>query len=122
MTAATTREVALVQDFYRHVDTGDVPALVAMFTEDTTYHRPGYPPVEGHEGVAHFYTHVRVVREGEHRVESVAVDGDQVAVRGSFEGVLRDGTSTSLRYADFFTLAADGRFSRRETFFFAPLV
>lgn len=122
MTAALTREAALVHDFYRFVDTGDVPALVAMFTEDTTYQRPGYPPFAGHDGLSHFYTHVRVIREGEHRVESVALDGDQVAVRGSFEGVLRDGTRTSLRYADFFTLAADGRFSARETFFFAPLV
>ncbi len=122
MTAALTREAALVHDFYRFVDTGDVPALVAMFTEDTTYQRPGYPPFAGHDGLSHFYTNVRVIREGEHRVESVVLDGDQVAVRGSFEGVLRDGTSTSLRYADFFTLAADGRFSKRETFFFAPLV
>ncbi|MDU0294818.1 nuclear transport factor 2 family protein [Saccharothrix longispora] len=122
MTAAMTREAALVHDFYRFVDSDDVPALVAMFTEDTTYHRPGYPPVVGQDGMSHFYTHQRVIKAGEHRVESVVLEGDQVAVRGSFEGVLRDGTRTSLRYADFFTLAADGRFSKRETFFFAPLV
>ncbi len=121
MTTALTRGTALVQDFYRFVDSGDVPALVSMFTEDTVYHRPGYPPAVGQEGVAHFYTSVRVIKEGTHRVESVVREGDQVAVRGSFEGVLRDGTPTSLRYADFFTLAADDRFRRRETFFFAPL-
>ena len=45
----------------------------------------------------------------------------QIAVSGSFEGVLKDGTEVGLRFSDFFVF--DGpRIVRRDTFFFAPLV
>jgi hypothetical protein len=33
-----------------------------------------------------------------------------------------DGSEVDLRFADFFTLDAEGRFTERETFFFAPMV
>jgi len=123
LTATTTpaATTALVHEFYRRIDAGDVPALVALFTEDAVYHRPGYPPLVGPREVAHFYTHERVIEESTHRVESVVREGDRVAVRGTFEGVLRDGTPAGWRYAEFFTLADDGRFSERETFFSTPL-
>ncbi|MFC0070453.1 hypothetical protein ACFFQW_42150 [Umezawaea endophytica] len=40
----------------------------------------------------------------------------------SAAGVLHDGKEVSLRFSDFFEFTDDGRFSRRDTFFFAPLV
>ncbi len=113
---------ALVRRYYELVDAGDVAGLVAMFTEDATYHRPGYEPMRGHEGLTAFYGGERVIREGRHTVSTVVVDGSQVAVHGVFEGELHDDRKVSLRFADFFVLEADGRFSRRDTFFFAPLV
>jgi ketosteroid isomerase-like protein len=111
-----------VRDFYRLVDLGDVPGLSALFTDDCAYHRPGYPPILGRHAMSHFYTHERVIREGTHELDVVVVDGNEAAVRGSFQGVLRDGSPVSHRFAEFFTLAADGRFRGRETFFFTAHV
>jgi hypothetical protein len=45
-----------------------------------------------------------------------------VAIQGSFHGVLRDGKIVDVRFADFFTIGSDGTISRRDTFFFAPLI
>ncbi|MGW0534028.1 nuclear transport factor 2 family protein [Streptomyces sp. NPDC003032] len=113
---------AVMHQFYRLVDSGDIPGLVAMFAPDSTYHRPGYPPVLGRSGVEHFYTHERVIREGRHQLDSVVVSGDEVAVKGSFEGVLHDGTPAKHRFAEFFSLTPENLIDRRETFFSAPLV
>ncbi len=120
----TTTETgaALAHEFYRRVDAGDIDGLVAMFAEDAEYHRPGYPPVLGQAGMDHFYRYERVIAGGEHTLDGVAVSGTEVAVRGSFAGTKRDGSPARHRFAEFFTLSADHRFSRRETFFSAPLV
>lgn len=100
-------------------------ALVALFTPEATYHRPGYAPMIGHAAMTAFYGGTRVIREGTHSIATIATivaADDRVAVRGSFAGTLHDGTAVDLRFSDFFELAPDGRFSRRDTFFFAPLV
>lgn len=117
-----TDHTALVHRYYELVDAGDVGALVAMFTPDATYHRPGYEPMHGHEGLTAFYGGERVIREGRHTVATTVAAGDDVAVHGVFEGVLHDDREVTLRFCDFFVLESDGRFSRRDTFFFAPLV
>lgn len=120
----TTVESAagMAHEFYRRVDAGDIDGLVAMFTEDAEYHRPGYPPVLGQSGMDHFYRYERVIAGGAHTLDGIAVTGAEVAVRGSFAGTKRDGSVARHRFAEFFTLDADGRFARRETFFSAPLV
>ncbi|MFF8835275.1 nuclear transport factor 2 family protein [Streptomyces sp. NPDC015130] len=120
-TTATSAE-ADVRRYYELVDAGDVPGLVGLFTSDATYHRPGYEPFEGHEGLTRFYGGARVIRTGRHTLTKVLVEGSDIAVHGEFNGELHDGTTVGLRFADFFQLTADGRFARRDTFFFAPLV
>ncbi|MFB7610925.1 nuclear transport factor 2 family protein [Streptomyces gardneri] len=120
-TSASAAE-ADVRRYYELVDAGDVPGLVGLFTADATYHRPGYEPFEGHDGLTRFYSGARVIRTGRHTLTKILVEGSDVAVHGEFNGELHDGTTVGLRFADFFQLAADGRFSRRDTFFFAPLV
>jgi steroid delta-isomerase len=125
MTATLPREasvVATVHRYYELVDAGDVTGLVNLFTEDATYHRPGYEPLEGRAGLARFYSQDRIIREGRHSVTTAVAAGSEVAVHGEFNGVLHDGTTVSLRFADFFTVTEDGYFDRRDTFFFAPLV
>ncbi len=117
-----TDHTAVVRRYYELVDAGDVSALVAMFTADATYHRPGYEPMRGHDGLTAFYGGERVIREGRHTLDTVVPAGSNIAVHGVFEGVLHDDREVSLRFADFFVLEPDGRFSRRDTFFFAPLV
>ena len=111
-----------VRSYYQLVDRGDVDGLVALFEPDSTYHRPGYPPLCGRDELERFYRGERVIDTGEHRLSTVVTDGDTTAVHGEFHGVLRDGRTVALRFADFFTFGAEGRFARRDTFFFAPLV
>ncbi|MFJ9418933.1 nuclear transport factor 2 family protein [Streptomyces sp. NPDC101227] len=116
-------KVAKVREYYRLVDATDVPGLIALFTEDAVYRRPGYAPMRGHRGLRAFYTGERVIESGRHTVTSVVVQGERSAVTGVFEGVLKDGSEVSLEFADFFLHDdADQRFRRRDTYFFAPLV
>jgi ketosteroid isomerase-like protein len=117
-----TPAVAAVLRYYALVDQGDVPGLVALFAPDATYHRPGYQPIGGSAALTAFYLDQRVIREGKHTINAVVANSQQVAVQGTFAGVLRDGRSVDLRFSDFFTVGADDRFTRRDTYFFAPLV
>lgn len=121
-TAAEQAAVDRVHRYYELVDHGDVAGLVGLFAPGATYHRPGYPPIVGHEAMTSFYRGTRVIREGNHTISRVVAGGTGVAVHGTFAGVLHDGKAVSLRFSDFFELASDGRFARRDTFFFTPLV
>ncbi len=112
-----------VRQVYARVDAGDVEGLLDLFSDDVVYDRPGYPSLVGRDAFERFYRTARVIREGVHVPDSVVVDGDgRVAVQGRFTGVLKDGRAVDLRYADFFRAGADGRFDRRDTYFFSPMV
>lgn len=111
-----------VRRYYELVDNRDVDNLVALFGPDAVYHRPGYDPLRGRDQLRRFYLEQRVIREGKHTLDAVIVSGAEVAVQGSFHGVVRDGKIVDARFADFFTIGSDGTFSRRDTFFFAPLI
>ncbi|MBB6118425.1 nuclear transport factor 2 family protein [Nocardiopsis algeriensis] len=114
---------ARAREVYARVDGGDIGGLLELFSDDVVYERPGYQPIVGRTSFERFYREARVIREGVHTPDSVVVGEDgRVAVQGSFAGVLKDGTSVSLRYADFFTSGPDGRFRRRDTYFFSPMV
>ena len=111
------RATALAQEFYRLVDAGDLTRLTALFTEGACYRRPGYAPLDGRAAIEHFYRHDRVIASGRHTLDSIVVCGDEVAVRGSFAGELRDGSPVQHRFAEFFLVTADGLLRERETFF-----
>ncbi|WP_462419028.1 nuclear transport factor 2 family protein [Kytococcus sp. Marseille-QA3725] len=113
---------AAVRSYYEAVDADDVERLVGLFTPDATYERPGYEPFVGHEALRAFYTGDRVIESGEHTLDTLLVDGDQVAVHGRFEGTLKDGSAAAVRFADFYVLDDEARFSRRTTFFHAAAV
>ncbi|MER6029506.1 nuclear transport factor 2 family protein [Streptomyces sp. NPDC001851] len=118
----TDQRLARVHEYYRLVDADDVSGLVALFAEDAVYRRPGYEPMRGHADLKSFYSEERVIAGGTHRITSAVVEGDRVAVRGVFGGVLKNGCEVAVEFADFFELNEDRRFARRETYFFAPLV
>ncbi|SDG84115.1 Ketosteroid isomerase-related protein [Lentzea fradiae] len=123
MTAVlNTAHVTSVHRYYELVDAGDVAGLVNMFSPDATYRRPGYAPMVGHDEMSAFYGGARVIREGRHTIDKVVESTNEVAVYGRFAGVLHDGSNVDLRFSDFFEFTDDGRFARRDTFFFAPLV
>jgi steroid Delta-isomerase len=114
--------VTRVRHYYQLVDQGDVDALVDLFAPDAVYHRPGYAPLFGRSDLRRFYEGQRVIDHGAHTVTQVVAHGSDVAVKGEFRGVLRDGRYVELRFADFFSLNPRLEFARRDTFFFAPLV
>ena len=108
-----------VRRYYDLVDAGDVPGLVALFAENAVYDRPGYDPLRGHGDLEHFYTYVRIIQSGRHTITSLLVDGNQVAVTGQFNGVLKDGSEVKdQEFADFFKLDDRGLIVHRKTFFF----
>lgn len=111
-----------VQKYYQLVDEGEIEALVDLFAPDAVYKRPGYDPLVGRNALTRFYSETRVIREGSHVLDTVVAASDQVAVHGTFRGTLNDGRRVELRFADFFELDPSNRFTRRDTFFFAPLV
>jgi steroid Delta-isomerase len=114
--------LARVRLYYRLVDDGDVSGLVRLFTPDAIYERPGYEPLRGHAELTEFYRSTRVIASGQHTLHGIVCDGAGVAVQGQFEGTLKTGPSVQLRFADFFELSPDGLFSRRDTYFFQPMV
>lgn len=123
MTVLTSPDsVQTVQQYYQMVDSDDVDGLLALFAPDAVYHRPGYPPLTGHADLERFYRGERVIETGRHTLQKVVADGTSVATYGEFNGTLKDGRTASLRFADFFTVRPDGQFSRRDTFFYSPMV
>jgi steroid delta-isomerase len=120
----TADRVALekIHSYYRMVDAGDFDGLLNLFTNDAVYCRPGYPTLKGRADLSRFYREQRVIKQGRHTISRAVVRHPQVAVQGEFDGVLDSNQRVSLRFADFFVLEEDGRFSRRDTFFFVPLV
>ncbi|MEU1439541.1 nuclear transport factor 2 family protein [Streptomyces sp. NPDC005786] len=111
-----------VRPYYSLVDADDITGLLPLFELTAQYRRPGYAELNGHAELERFYRDERVIESGTHSITTLVCEGREVAVRSAFEGVLRDGSKASLRFADFFSVTATGKFSLRETFFFAPLV
>ncbi|MFX0539568.1 nuclear transport factor 2 family protein [Ornithinimicrobium sp. Y1847] len=95
--------------YYERVDAGDVEGVLAWFAHDAVYERPGYAPMRGRAALAAFYGGERVIADGAHLIDELVVDGDEdrVAVRGRFEGTLKDGSSVSLGFADFIVYGRD---------------
>lgn len=114
--------LACVRRYYELVDKGDIPGLIALFAPDAVYDRPGHRTFRGRAALDHFYRADRVIADGRHTLRTAVCDGATVAVQGEFEGVLKTGDNVRLRFADFFSIASDGLFSRRDTYFFTPMV
>ncbi|XVH31834.1 nuclear transport factor 2 family protein [Haloferacaceae archaeon DSL9] len=104
-----------VRRYYDLVDEGDTDALVALFAEDVRYERPGHDAIEGRDALRAFYEDGRPLSDGAHDVLDLAVDGDTVAVRGTFSGVQGD-DRVSFGFADFHVFTDDGEIGRRYTY------
>lgn len=113
--------VQTVKRYYQRVDADDVPGLLELFAADAVYRRPGYEPIIGRAALDDFYRNQRVIKSGRHTVATLIRSGDEVAVQGTFSGMLNDGSTTELEFADFYRLS-DGVFAERTTYFYVPLV
>ncbi|MDH5021586.1 nuclear transport factor 2 family protein [Halobacterium rubrum] len=103
----------LVHEYYDAVDDDRVDDLLALFADDVTYERPGQTSIDGKDALATFYREERAL-EGEHEIHDVVVDGDRVAVRGTFTGE-QAGEPVSFGFADFH-FVADGTIAERHTY------
>lgn len=102
--------------YYERVDAGDLEGLLALFHPEIVYERGGRPPIRGLAALRRFYTEQRIIREGRHELEAVLVEGQHVAVRGRFRGVLKSGEQVTVRFADFHDFR-DGLIWRRYSYF-----
>ncbi len=112
---------AIVALYYERVDAADVVGVLELFDLDAVYRRPGYPPIQGRPALDDFYRNQRVIKSGRHTITKLISHGADVAVQGTFGGTLTDGSVTQLEFADFYSLR-NGVFTKRTTYFYAPLV
>ncbi|KTG09862.1 hypothetical protein AUR64_09540 [Haloprofundus marisrubri] len=105
---------AVVREYYDLVDAAAYDDLVALFSEDVSYERPGQNDIDGREALLAFYEEGRPLEAGSHAVHDVVVSGDTAAVRGSFSG-LQNGETVEFGFADFHEFE-DGEIARRYTF------
>jgi ketosteroid isomerase-like protein len=105
-----------VRRYYEYVDSEAYEKVFDLFAPDVTYVRSGPRELDGIEELREFYRNERALR-GEHTVEDMLVDGDCVAVRGSYDGVkTTDGEAVTFGFADFLRFDDDGRITERNTF------
>ena len=109
----TTPE-SIVREYYELVDADRYDDLVTLFADDIRYERPGQQAIEGKPSLRRFYEEERPLEDGSHEVHTVVVDGDTVAVRGTFSG-RQAGTAVEFDFADFHEFE-DGEIARRYTF------
>lgn len=111
-----------VRTYYQLVDAGRTEELVALFDDDCTYDRPGYPQIRGKRALEDFYRTVRVIADGEHALADVIKDGNRVVAVGRFDGHLHDRTAVSVGFCDYFVMAPSGTILARRTYFEAPSI
>ena len=105
---------SVARRYYELVDDGAYEELVALFSEDVLYERPGQKRIEGEAALREFYETGRPLSNGEHELHSVVSDGDTVAVRGTFRGE-QAGERVEIGFADFHEFEA-GEIVRRDTY------
>ncbi|MFC7059052.1 nuclear transport factor 2 family protein [Halovenus salina] len=103
-----------VRKYYELVDAEQYDDLVALFAPDVRYERPGQGAIEGRDALREFYLDGRPLEEGSHELHDVVVEGQTVAVRGTFSGV-QNGDQVAFDFADFHEFA-DGHIHRRYSF------
>ncbi|ELY61329.1 hypothetical protein C491_00687 [Natronococcus amylolyticus DSM 10524] len=104
----------VVREYYDTVDDERYDDLVALFAEDVRYERPGQGAIEGRAELREFYLEERPLEEGSHEVDDLVVQGDTVAVRGTFTG-RQGGEDVAFAFADFHEFE-DGEIARRYSF------
>lgn len=110
-----------VRRYYSTVDTAGADEVVALFTQDAVYRRPGYEPLRGRAELARFYGGVRVIASGRHTLDELVIEGARAAVRGQFRGVLRVGSQVQVGFADFMRFEGE-LIAERTTYFYTPAI
>ncbi len=110
---------AYVRHLFACIDAHDWAGLSSLLDDGAVYERPGYEPFVGKLAIMQFYRHERIVASGEHLLEQVLSNGEQIACWGSFAGQDKNGRPLKARFADVYHLSG-GRIGLRRTFFDSP--
>ena len=110
---------AYVRRLFACIDAHDWAGLSCLLDDRAVYERPGYAPFVGKLAIMQFYRHERIVASGEHLLEQVLSNGEQIACWGSFTGRDKNGRPLKARFADVYRLSS-GRIGLRRTFFDSP--
>lgn len=115
--------VELAKRYYSTVD-NDPETVPELFTADAVYKRGGYPAFVGHDALVEFYSGDRTIAEGKHTLNFVTTDDDSnyAITEGEFNGVLKDGSTVHVPFADSFVFTSDGLIKLRKTYFDAAAV
>jgi len=102
--------------YFELVDGSRFEELLDLFDPDIIYERGGTGIIRGIDKLRQFYNEQRVIERGKHQLETVLIEGDWAAIRGTFTGVLKTGESVTIRFADFHQFR-NGRIWRRYSYF-----
>ena len=111
----------LIRDMFQAIDLRRWDALPDFFDVSARYERPGYPIMTGLAEILHFYTHVRVIASGEHRIEGLVMSESSGACWGTYVGTSTTGASIDERFADIYEFA-NGKVVYRRSHFFRPAI
>jgi len=113
----------IIQRYFETVDANGIEDILLLFDENAIYDRPGYPLICGRDELRVFYSNTRKIAAGEHTISDVIVQGRKAACRGRFKGLLRDGSSIDVYFADVYSFdPLRDVIIERTTFFYVPLV
>lgn len=84
----------------RAIDAADWMVVEALHHPQAEYEVSGQPPFRGREAIMNYYRHARLIRKGEHLVESMTTAGTHGVCWGRFNATRHDGTEISVLFAD----------------------
>ncbi|MCI0183930.1 nuclear transport factor 2 family protein [Sulfoacidibacillus ferrooxidans] len=105
-----------IRRYYQAVDAHDLDTIYSLFSDDIVYERAGSPVIAGIIEFKKFYESERQILIGQHTLLDVIADDHGVAVRGIFNGQLKNGRNVSTKFSDIFIMSGD-KVQQRYTFF-----
>lgn len=111
----------LITSLFRHIDRRNLAGIEAVLAEDVVYERPGYGLFIGRERVLKFYRQERAISSGEHHLQTLVVEGRTGACCGRFNGLLKNGNTIDIRFAELYEFGQN-TITKRTSYFFSPVV
>lgn len=112
-----------IRSMFAAIDSCQWHELSHYFHPNVEYDRPGYTRISGLDDLLDFYLNRRIIKQGQHTVETVCTEhgGRSLSVTGHFVGIDRQGKNLDVRFCDVYQLK-EGKIIKRETFFNSPSV
>ncbi len=99
--------------YYELVDRGDLEGVLALFSPDAVYDRPGHGRIQGADALRHFFLHERKLVSSRHDIRRFITDGDWVVAEGVAEARTEDGDEVKVAFVDVFRIEGDLIVERR---------